>query len=125
MEEAQERKKAKYADLVAECWRNGWKARCKPTEVGCRGFAGQSLHRVLGLLGICGLHRRRAKKNIMERASRWLWLRRGTRGVVRYLDTSWGLITPGWVTRARVSDVRPETPCDPGYITEDVPRLHH
>ncbi|XP_039504261.1 uncharacterized protein LOC120460516 [Pimephales promelas] len=80
MEEAQERKRAKYADLVAECRRNGWKARCEPVEVGCRGFAGQSLHRVLGLLGICGLHRQRAIKNILEaaeKAARWLWLRRG------------------------------------------------
>ena len=66
IEEAQERKRAKYADLVAECRRNGWKARCKPIEVGSRGFAGKSLHRVLGLLGICGLHRRRAIKNILE-----------------------------------------------------------
>ncbi|XP_063049947.1 tripartite motif-containing protein 16-like [Engraulis encrasicolus] len=80
MEEAQERKRAKYADLVAECRRNGWIARCEPIEVGCRGFAGRSLHRVLGLLGIHGLHRRRATKNILEaaeKASRWLWLRRG------------------------------------------------
>ncbi|KAI4885725.1 hypothetical protein NFI96_026178, partial [Prochilodus magdalenae] len=80
MEEAKERRKAKYTDLVADCRRNGWKARCETTEVGCRGFAGQSLHRVLGLLGICGLHRRGAMKNITEAAektSRWLWLRRG------------------------------------------------
>lgn len=47
------------------------------------------------------------------------------RGVVRYLDRSPGLITPDWVTRVRVSDVRPETPRDLGYITEDVSRLHH
>ncbi|KAL7832499.1 hypothetical protein SRHO_G00295170 [Serrasalmus rhombeus] len=43
-------------------------------------------------------------------------------GVVRYLDTSWGLITPGWVTWVRVSDIRPETPRDPIRITEDVSR---
>ncbi|KAK0155844.1 Coiled-coil domain-containing protein 171 [Merluccius polli] len=68
------------ADLVAECRRNGWKARCEPIEVGCRGFAGKSLHWVLGLLGICGQHKRRAIKNILEaseKASRWLWLKRG------------------------------------------------
>lgn len=45
--------------------------------------------------------------------------------VVRYLDTNRGLITPSWVTWVRVSDVRPETPHDLGYITEDVSRLHH
>ena len=33
LEEAQERKRAKYADLVADCWRQGWKARCEPVEV--------------------------------------------------------------------------------------------
>ncbi|KAI4877591.1 hypothetical protein NFI96_020647, partial [Prochilodus magdalenae] len=80
MEEAKERTKAKYADLVADWRRNGWKARCETIEVGGRGFAGQALHRVLGLLGICGLHRRRAMKNITEaaeKASRWLWLRKG------------------------------------------------
>ncbi|KAA8595638.1 hypothetical protein FQN60_010929, partial [Etheostoma spectabile] len=43
MEEAQEKKRAKYADLIAECWWNGWKARCEPVEVGCRGFAGHTL----------------------------------------------------------------------------------
>lgn len=42
------------------------------------------------------------------------------RGVVCYLDTSQGLIIPGWVTRVRLSDVRSETPLDPRYITEDV-----
>ena len=80
MEEAQERKRAKYAELVAECRRNGWKARCEPIEVGSRGFAGQSVYRVLRLLGICGLQRRRAIRNILEaaeKASRWLWLKRG------------------------------------------------
>lgn len=30
LEEAQERKRAKYADLVAECQRNGWKVRYEP-----------------------------------------------------------------------------------------------
>lgn len=45
-----------------------------------------------------------------EKASHWLWFRRGwVRGVVCYLDTSRGLIAPSWVTRVRVSDVRPET----------------
>lgn len=50
-------------DLVAECWRNGWKAHCEPVEMGYRGITGQSLHWVLGSLGICGQHRRRATKN--------------------------------------------------------------
>ena len=51
MEEVQERKRAKYANLVAECRRNGWKAHCEPVEVGCRGFASQSLHQGLIIPG--------------------------------------------------------------------------
>ncbi|XP_024141063.1 uncharacterized protein LOC112154399 [Oryzias melastigma] len=80
MEEANERKRAKYAELVAECRSNGWKARCEPVEVGSRGFAGQSLPRTLKLLGVKGQLCRRAIKNIIEaaeKASRWLWIRRG------------------------------------------------
>lgn len=79
IEEANERKRAKYQELVEQCQRRGWKARCEPIEVGCRGFAGRSLCKVLSLLGITGVAKRRAIKNIMEaaeRASRWLWIRR-------------------------------------------------
>ncbi|KAK0145691.1 hypothetical protein N1851_015413 [Merluccius polli] len=71
MEEAFERKRAKYEEL---------KTRCNPIEVGCRGFAGQSLCRALRLLGIRGLHNKKAIKNITdaaEKASRWLWIKRG------------------------------------------------
>lgn len=52
---------AMYADLVAKCWRNGWKAHCGNAEVGG---------------GSC----------LMS---------------------------------------RPETPHDPGYIANDVSKLHH
>lgn len=78
-EETQERKRAKYTPLVTECWRLGWKAHCEPTEVDCRGFAGPSLHRVLGLLGICGQQRGRATKNILEASKRLPgdWITRG------------------------------------------------
>lgn len=37
----------------------------------------------------------------------------GSVGYAGHLDTSWGLINPGWVTWVRVSVVRPETPDDP------------
>lgn len=80
LEEANERKRAKYAELVEECRSGGWKARSEPVEVGCRGFAGQSLLRTLKLLGVKGQLCRRAIKNISEaaeKASRWLWIRRG------------------------------------------------
>ena len=48
-------------------------------EVGCRGFAGQSLSRAYTALGITGERRRRAIHNNMEaaeKASRWLWIKR-------------------------------------------------
>ncbi|KAK0148843.1 hypothetical protein N1851_010754 [Merluccius polli] len=80
IEEANERKRAKYAELVEECRSNGWRARCEPIEVGCRGFAGQSLCRAYNILGITGASKRRAIKEATEAAevaSRWLWLRRG------------------------------------------------
>lgn len=41
--EAQERKRAQYADLAADCQRIGLITLCNPVEVGCGGFAGQSL----------------------------------------------------------------------------------
>ncbi|KAJ8014600.1 hypothetical protein DPEC_G00017320 [Dallia pectoralis] len=80
IEEAKERKGAKYVELEEECWNNGWRARCEPIEVGCRGFAGQSLCRAYNILGITGASKRRAIKEVTEAAevaSRWLWLRRG------------------------------------------------
>ncbi|XP_061589349.1 uncharacterized protein LOC133454644 [Cololabis saira] len=80
MEEAFERKRAKYEELAGECRSKGWKTRCNPIEVGCRGFAGQSLSRAFKMLGVKGLQHRKALKNISdaaEKASRWLWIKRG------------------------------------------------
>ncbi|KAK0156574.1 hypothetical protein N1851_000005 [Merluccius polli] len=80
IEEAHERKRAKYAELSSECRNNGWKAHCEPVEVGCQGFAGRSLLQTLKLLGVKGLQLKKATTNILEaaeRASRWLWIRRG------------------------------------------------
>lgn len=80
LEEAFERKLAKYEGLVSECRQAGWRARCLPIEVGSRGFAARSLCRAFSLLGIDGVRRRRAIYNTTEAAekvSRWLWLKRG------------------------------------------------
>ncbi|KAI8489350.1 hypothetical protein Bbelb_327930 [Branchiostoma belcheri] len=74
--EAHERKRAKYTELVIDSQKRGWRARCAPVEVGCRGFAGQSLSRSLKLLGVRGPQLRHAIRDILEaaeRASRWLW----------------------------------------------------
>ncbi|XP_073696141.1 uncharacterized protein [Garra rufa] len=80
MEEANERKRAKYSQLMEGCRNNGWRAICQPVEVGCRGFVGQSLCRAYKMLGITGASQRRAIKlatDAAEVASRWLWIRRG------------------------------------------------
>ncbi len=44
-EEAFERKLSKYEGLISDCRQAGWRARCIPVEVGCRGFAARSLAR--------------------------------------------------------------------------------
>ncbi len=46
MEEAQERMREKYQELVEDCRRNGWRTRFWPVEVGSRGFASHSLSRM-------------------------------------------------------------------------------
>ena len=65
--------------LVSDCHRQGWKARCLPVEVGCRGFVGQLLCSAYNVLGITGERSRRAIYNNTEAAekpSRWLWIKR-------------------------------------------------
>lgn len=79
MEEATERKRARYADSVEECGRQGWKMWCLPFEVSCRGFVGRALCKLLHLLGVIGAHRRQVIKHgteVAEKASRWLRLKR-------------------------------------------------
>ena len=79
MEEAHQRKLLKYQQLVEDCQGNGWKARCLPVEVGCRGFAGQSLWQALRLLGLHGMARKKLIAEVCEeaeRASRWVWSKR-------------------------------------------------
>ncbi|TWW53841.1 hypothetical protein D4764_0194930 [Takifugu flavidus] len=79
IEEANERKHAKYQELVEECRGRGWRTFYEPIEVGCRGFAGRSLCKAFGRLGITGTAKKRAIKaasEAAERATRWLWLKR-------------------------------------------------
>lgn len=79
MDEANESKRAKYQELVDECRRQGWKTSCEPLEVGCRGFAGRSLCRVLSQLGLSGEAKRQAIRSVTEaaeKATRWLWIKR-------------------------------------------------
>ncbi len=44
IEEAQERKREKYQELVEDCRKNGWRTRSMPVEVGSRGFASHYLY---------------------------------------------------------------------------------
>ncbi|XP_057679565.1 uncharacterized protein LOC130908002 [Corythoichthys intestinalis] len=79
IEEANERKRAKYQELVEECRGRGWRTFYEPIEVGCRGFAGRSLCKVLDRLGITGVAKKRAIQSASEaaeKATRWLWLKR-------------------------------------------------
>lgn len=72
-------KRTKYEQLVIKCCTQGWKARCMPIEVGCRGFLGNSLHKA-STLGITGVASRRAIKTTTkaaEKALRWLWIQGG------------------------------------------------
>lgn len=82
MEEAHERKLKKYQGLILESQQKGWKAWNLPVEVGCRGFAGQSLWRALGVLGIEGMARKRLIGSVTEQAeaaSNWIWIQREVR----------------------------------------------
>ncbi|XP_052256524.1 uncharacterized protein LOC127861838 [Dreissena polymorpha] len=46
-EEAYERKKAKYTELMDLCKQQGWRTWIFPVEVGVRGFCSQSVHRLM------------------------------------------------------------------------------
>lgn len=59
-----EHKKAKYADLAAECQETGWRTNIFPVEVGCRGFVGLSTTRLLRETGVTG---GKLKKNRQRR----------------------------------------------------------
>jgi hypothetical protein len=53
IEEAHERKRLKYEELTAECRERKWKSWSLPLEVGCRGFACQSLWNMAKMLNMC------------------------------------------------------------------------
>ncbi len=53
-EEAAERKKGKYQQLVQDCRDKGWTSRLMTVEVGCRGFPAQSVWNLLMKVGLRG-----------------------------------------------------------------------
>ena len=78
MDEAYERKKIKYDDLLGS---NDWMASCLPLEVGARGFTARSLCKALSDICVIGSTKSRAIKAISDRAERtakWLWLKRSS-----------------------------------------------
>ena len=79
VQEAYERKKAKYAELLEEAAQRGWRARLRPVEVGCCGFVAKCGLSLLSELSIKGQNLRRTAKNMSlaaETANEWLWLKR-------------------------------------------------
>lgn len=83
--EAYERKRPKYADLVAECQGKGWRATTYPLEVGCCSFMSLSTKRFLRDIGFISSKAKRVIQDLAEEAERerfWLWLRRR--------DKNWG-----------------------------------
>ena len=74
-----EYKIAKYEDLCATIRREGFSVNFFAVEVGARGFVAESMHRLLGCLGVSNRQRRAAVQRFIktaEKASHWLWCRR-------------------------------------------------
>ena len=69
-EEAHERKKLKYDELVELCKNNGWKAKCAPIDVGSRGFVAMSLCKTLSDIGLTGSKKRKEINKIIKTAER-------------------------------------------------------
>lgn len=79
LQEANERKREKYQDLVMECEERGWRADLWPVEVGCRGIVGRSVWALMRVLGVVGEKRRKVCEKAgeeAERASLWIWNKR-------------------------------------------------
>lgn len=77
-EEAYERKKLRYVELAADA-KQGWKAKLRLVEVGCRGFVAISTSRLLREIGVRRKAYRQAVKDLSKaagRGSQWLWIKR-------------------------------------------------
>lgn len=69
IEEVNERKST-FVELVEMCQDSGWKTYNEPIVVGCRGFVGRSLCKVLNQLGIMGLAKKTAVQSASEAAEK-------------------------------------------------------
>ena len=80
MSESHELKMAKYEGLKEEIQERGYKTHMFAVEVGARGVAGASVYTLLKRLGLSGQVRTRYLKQLAEtaeKASYWIWLKRG------------------------------------------------
>ena len=81
-QQAHERKRLKYDQLLADCVQQGWKGWCFPVEITARGFSTSSVWRLTTMLGLRGKIRKEFNKDLAEeaeRASCWLWLKSGSK----------------------------------------------
>ena len=73
-------KDKKYDHIVTEAIQNGWQAHSFPVEAGCRGFPAKSFSWLLRSLGLPSTKCKKTiidiGKDIAERCSKWLWLKR-------------------------------------------------
>ena len=78
VQEAHERKRAKYEQLQADCVQEGWKSWSFPIEITARGFPTSSVWRLATALGLKGREKKELAKDLAEQAERascWLWLK--------------------------------------------------
>ena len=97
-EEAYERKKAKYTELVDLCRQWGWCTWLFPVEVGVRGLCSQSICRLMTAVATTGRKKRKAVQKLSqaaERASSWLWLRHRGEELEAPTNTQWLITTVG------------------------------
>lgn len=59
MEEASERKRSRYVELVEECCKRGWRPRYLPVEVEVRVFGARPLCKAFSVLGITVAQKRK------------------------------------------------------------------
>ncbi|CAC5421781.1 unnamed protein product [Mytilus coruscus] len=75
MDEAHERKMAKYQQLVTDCQQLGWRTWCFTIEEGCRGFAGLTVWQALRTLGVEGAEGKKLFSEVYRQAevsSQWI-----------------------------------------------------
>ena len=79
IQDAHERKEARYEVLVKECEEAEWHVEYFPVEIGCRGFIAPSLRKWLNVARLSlkkGNAVMKVLQETVEKASHWIWLKR-------------------------------------------------